>query len=110
MKQVVIDNPVLNSPYVEPSRHFKFDDDGITDKIVAQRRISSYFIPIARTKTTVHNAVDAIRHQDKRLNIPTEELRDFVAPDEATPKSGKIAVKVINHFGDEVLKVYKVKV
>jgi adenine-specific DNA-methyltransferase len=24
------------------------------------------------------------------------------------PKSGKIAVKVINHFGDEVLKVYGV--
>ena len=26
------------------------------------------------------------------------------------PKSGKIAVKVINHFGDEVLKVYPVPV
>jgi hypothetical protein len=25
-----------------------------------------------------------------------------------TPKSGKIAVKVINHYGDEVLKVYSV--
>ena len=24
------------------------------------------------------------------------------------PKTGKIAVKVINHFGDEVLKVYPV--
>ena len=24
------------------------------------------------------------------------------------PKTGKIAVKVINHYGDEVLKVYKV--
>ncbi|MFQ3607464.1 MAG: hypothetical protein SNJ55_02390 [Chloroherpetonaceae bacterium] len=24
------------------------------------------------------------------------------------PKSGKIAVKVINHFGDEVMKVYEV--
>jgi adenine-specific DNA-methyltransferase len=24
------------------------------------------------------------------------------------PQSGKIAVKVINHFGDEVLKVYPV--
>ena len=24
------------------------------------------------------------------------------------PKSGKIAVKVINHYGDEVLKVYTV--
>jgi hypothetical protein len=26
----------------------------------------------------------------------------------ATPKSSKIAVKAINHFGDEVLKVYPV--
>ena len=26
----------------------------------------------------------------------------------ARPKSGKIAVKVINHYGDEVLKVYEV--
>ena len=25
------------------------------------------------------------------------------------PKTGKIAVKVINHYGDEVLKVYKVQ-
>ncbi|MBI5478901.1 MAG: hypothetical protein HY906_08600, partial [Deltaproteobacteria bacterium] len=25
------------------------------------------------------------------------------------PKSGKIAVKVINHYGDEVLKVYQVR-
>ena len=25
------------------------------------------------------------------------------------PATGKIAVKVINHFGDEVLKVYDVK-
>ncbi len=27
----------------------------------------------------------------------------------ATPKTGKIAVKVINHYGDEVLKVFEVK-
>jgi len=25
------------------------------------------------------------------------------------PKTGKIAVKVINHYGDEVLRVYEVK-
>jgi len=25
------------------------------------------------------------------------------------PETGKIAVKVINHYGDEVLKVYEVK-
>lgn len=46
MKKIVIENPILNSPYGEPIRHFRFDDDGITDEIVGARRISSYFIPI----------------------------------------------------------------
>ena len=31
--------------------------------------------------------VDSLRHKDKRKNIPTEELRDFVAEDEHAPKS-----------------------
>jgi len=31
--------------------------------------------------------VDSIRHKDKRTNIPTEELRDFVADDESAPKT-----------------------
>ena len=30
--------------------------------------------------------VESIRHTDKRANIPTEELRDFVAEDEQKPK------------------------
>ena len=31
MSQVVIENPIINSPFEEPSRHFKFDDEGITN-------------------------------------------------------------------------------
>ena len=50
MRQVVIENPILNSPYFEPTRHFKFTDEGITDQIVEGRRISSYFVPIAQPK------------------------------------------------------------
>lgn len=51
MRQVVIENPVINSPFREPHRHFRFTDEGITDQIIeGQRRISSYFIPIAQTK------------------------------------------------------------
>ena len=50
MKQIIIENPVINSPFAEPKRHFKFDDDGITDEMVESRRISSYFIPIAQPK------------------------------------------------------------
>src|SRR5690606_16724970 len=47
---VVIENPIINSPFAEPARHFRFDDDGITDQIVCERRSSSYFIPIAKPK------------------------------------------------------------
>jgi adenine-specific DNA-methyltransferase len=31
--------------------------------------------------------IDSIKHKDKRINIPTEELRDFVAEDEQSPKT-----------------------
>lgn len=31
--------------------------------------------------------VEAIKHKDTRKNIPTEELRDFIAEDEAKPKT-----------------------
>jgi adenine-specific DNA-methyltransferase len=38
-------------------------------------------------KKIVSTKVSSIRHQDKRKNIPTEELRDFVADDEKKPKT-----------------------
>src|SRR5262245_9518842 len=39
------------------------------------------------TKQTGSTQVESIRHKDKRKNIPTEELRDFVAEDEHAPKA-----------------------
>lgn len=50
MPQTVIENPVINSPFLEPQRHYKFSDEGITNQIVATRRTSQYFIPIAQPK------------------------------------------------------------
>lgn len=50
MAPVVIENPILNSPYREPTRHFHFDDDGITNEIRKGRRRSSFFIPIAQPR------------------------------------------------------------
>src|SRR5208283_4858896 len=38
-------------------------------------------------KTVAPKHVESIRHKDKRANIPTEELRDFVADEELTPKT-----------------------
>ena len=50
MAPVVIEQPVINSPFMEPSRHFKFGDHGITNAIVSGRRVSSYFVPIPKPK------------------------------------------------------------
>jgi type III restriction enzyme len=50
MSRVVITNPIINSPFQEPERHFRFSKEGITDEIVAGRRRSEYFVPIARPR------------------------------------------------------------
>ncbi len=34
MPDTLIENPILNSPYSEPTRHFRFGDEGITNEIV----------------------------------------------------------------------------
>ncbi len=65
MNQVVIENPIINSPFDEPTRHFRFSDEGITDEIVDGRRTSSYFVPIAKPKK-----------KGQQLQFETEWTRD----------------------------------
>jgi type III restriction enzyme len=55
----VIDNPILNSPFREPTRHFRFDEDGITSEVVDERRRSTYFIPIPQPKKKVAKGIPA---------------------------------------------------
>jgi type III restriction enzyme len=50
VSQVVIENPIINSPFDEPTRHFRFNDEGITNEEVIGRRVSHYFVPIARSR------------------------------------------------------------
>ena len=42
---------------------------------------------MAKKKPAGPTPVDSIKHKDTRKNIPTEELRDFVADDEKAPKT-----------------------
>ena len=67
MSQTIIENPVINSPFVEPEQHFRFTDEGITNEIVSGRRSSSYFVPIARPKK-----------KGKQLQFETEWTQDRV--------------------------------
>jgi type III restriction enzyme len=68
MSQVVIENPVINNPFEEPRRYFKFTENGITDEIVESRRISQYFVPIPRPK----------KKSAKQLSFETEWTADRV--------------------------------
>jgi len=71
--QVVIENPILNSPFSEPTRHFRFSDEGITNDIVEARRVSSYFIPIAKPKK---------KGKAAQLAFDTEWTRDRIEENE----------------------------
>src|SRR4030042_3513001 len=69
MKQVVIENPVINSAFEEPTRHFRFTDEGITNEIVEFRRKSAYFIPIAAPRK---------KSKQAQLSFETEWTQDRV--------------------------------
>jgi type III restriction enzyme len=67
MCAVVIENPVINSPFEEPRRHFVFDENGITDQIAEARRRSSYFIPIPPPKKRGAQATFAAEWNAERI-------------------------------------------
>lgn len=39
MADVIIENPILNSAFSEPNRHFRFADDGITNEVVEEHDV-----------------------------------------------------------------------
>ena len=63
----------------------------------------AYFLgandPYKSLKTTLKAEID----EEAWTTLHSDTSRAF-----AKPKSGRIAVKVINHLGDEVMKVFKV--
>jgi hypothetical protein len=67
LSQVVIENPIIDSPFDEPTRHFRFSDEGTTNEIDDGRRTSSYFVPIAKPKKKGSNQLhfDTERTQDR---------------------------------------------
>lgn len=68
MSQIVIENPVTNSPFDEPTRHFRLSDESITNQIDHGRRTGSYFVPIAKPKKNGSN----------QLHFDTEWTQDRI--------------------------------
>ncbi len=70
-----IENPVLNSAFQEPRRHFRFDDQGITSDIVEGRRPSSYFVPVPEA-----------RRRDGQLAMVAEWTQDRIEENEVVER------------------------
>jgi type III restriction enzyme len=77
----VIENPVINSPYEEPRRHFVFDNEGITNQIDDGRRMSTFFIPIAppKRKEAQLQIEGMMTAERMRPNVLINRIRDEVA-------------------------------
>ncbi len=88
MSQAFFERPVLNSPYEYPGRH-----------------VSRISVPSsARSRRPkLRSGLKAEIDQEAWESLRRDVSRPF-----PKPASGRIAVKVINHLGDEVMKVFRV--
>ena len=60
MPPVVTENPILNSPFAEPTRHFRFDDE------VTNKRSDSYAERFASGRSGSAN---------RRAAVPSDQVR-----------------------------------
>ena len=120
------EQPVLNSPYEYPSRHWELDASGQpTNKILEQLAPAGVqqahkedriaFAAVTPWPGEYICAEGRYREGDgdsgpkKRAGIDAdawESLHSDISRPFDGPESGRIAVKVINHLGDEVMKVF----
>src|SRR5271157_999801 len=73
MPQVIIPNPILNSPFDEPTRHFFFDEDGITRRRKTQGRRAQG----SRKTETGSSRLDHRPGVHQAQDRPARRLRSF---------------------------------
>jgi hypothetical protein len=120
---LAVDQPIINNPYQEPTRWWDYQEGQPVLK--DGRRPAGYYLAprtraragaIAQEEFVPLESVNEIRRRLSRCARDRGNSRCCSEkPDEErsrrtsdTGATGRIAVKVINHYGDEVLKVYEV--
>ena len=77
------ENPILNSPYEEPHRHWELIDGVPTGSVIDERRKSAYVTPVARIRRdAVENQLDlfgATDEEDYKDYRRINEIREEVA-------------------------------
>ncbi|MDR6852688.1 hypothetical protein J2Y54_002208 [Sphingomonas sp. BE123] len=87
-----LDNPILNSPYRVPTRHWVLDDSGKpTGECVAERRRSEYIVAVATPKRKRGGQEEMIFDEDarseQRANDRINAIRAEVDKWRAAPES-----------------------
>ncbi len=80
----IMKSPILNNPYLEPARHFKSDERGLTDEVIEQRRPSSFLMPIPRAKTKekqleLNLAEGAFGSELQKENVFVNKVREKIS-------------------------------
>jgi type III restriction enzyme len=101
-------NPVINSPYEEPSCHFALDDQGRpTGEITQSRRRSEFFVPVPKPKKSKKKAAGtqlAFELTDEKIerNDAIDQLRDDLRfwRHQGYPGVTPISRKLLEHWSD----------
>ena len=105
-----IDNPILNSPYAPPDRHYDVGQEGPTGAIKDGRRPSESWIPIAVAKKgkngePVQEAIDFdVTGERRERNKLINEIRREVAKWRGDGQYGgvtPITRKLLQHWADK---------
>ena len=122
------DHPIFNPPCQRPDRHWEIGPDGqTTRKVVESRRRAEFISPHPETEETRREGPGGAGPRQAGFpgaNDPCRALRTTleaeidpevwatlhgaaVSRPFPKPGSGCLAIKVINHLGDEVMKVFR---
>jgi type III restriction enzyme len=101
-----IENPIINSPFVEPTKHLLTSADGeVTGEIDGRRRPSEFFVPVARPKKLSGQlTLDAFGGPKKQQpNEIVNEIRQSVARWRASsyPHFTSTTRDLLDHWRDE---------
>lgn len=103
-------NPVINSPYEEPARHFVLDTQGRpTGEIAETRRLSEFFVPIPKPKKGGRGKpaaptldLDSLTDERIEKNDKIDQLRDALRTWRLQGYPGATAItrKLLLHWSD----------
>lgn len=104
MGTTIIANPVLNSPFAAPLRHFRFVDNEITDQIAPGRRESGHHVPIARARARDGQMTIGFGSEKYEQNPLVNAIRARVGQWRASGSTGELTHttrRLLEHWSGE---------